>query len=114
MPGKSKPKLTEVLAEYDLMDWLWPMHWDKEEPLVLKFSDGTEAEFQKGERVVFPKQLEFLEAMFLYRAILFGGAKSGRKSRTMVRLICLYLIILAKSGHPHANGAIFCETFKAC
>ncbi|MBU6231351.1 hypothetical protein KGP36_01680 [Patescibacteria group bacterium] len=114
MAGKPKLRPTEILEEYDLLDWLWPMIWREDKPLELKFSDGTPAIFHKGDRVIFPKQLEFFEAMFEYRATLFGGAKAGGKSRTMLRLICIYLMILAKSGHPGANGAIFCETFKAC
>jgi hypothetical protein len=72
----------EIAARFDVTHLIWPMIWDRDEPLFLPDSTLPEPvyyKFEKGDRVIYPKQVDFLEAFWYYDATFYGGAAGGGK-----------------------------------
>lgn len=76
-------------------------------------SVGNVYEFQPGEVVVLPKQIEAFEAIEHNEATLYGGAVGGGKSHWLRWALIYWLLKWAEQGFTNVRVGLFCETFKA-
>ncbi len=97
----------------DLTARMWPFINNRKTPIKLYGSKGKEVSYAPGERVIFPKQEEFLRAIRYYKATLYGGAMGSGKS-TILRWALLDLLLeYASYGWEGVQVGLFCETYKA-
>lgn len=108
----------------DLYDYIWPWINDTDAPITLYTYDpvpskGRAVVFQPGERVVYPKQVQFLESLERFDAVLYGGALGSGKS-TILRWALIWLLVkwampkeLGGYGLRNVPVGLFCETYTA-
>ncbi len=105
------PKTSET--NVDLASLVWPLYNTKKISLFVRDSGGTKYEIKPGERIVLPKQVEFLRAMDMYDAVLYGGSMGSGKS-WILRWACVkFLLDRAAEGHMNVRVGLFCSTYKA-
>lgn len=75
-------------------------------------SAGTVYQFDPGDRVILPKQLEAIEATHHNEFTLFGGAVGGGKSRWLRWVMIYWLLKWASMGFTDVRVGMFCDTFK--
>ncbi len=103
----------DVARRFDVVELVWPMIWHKEWDLYLPDSTLPEPvyyKFQKGDRVIYPKQVDYLEAFWYYDATFHGGSAGPGKTWIGVWGVALYLFDLAAQGFEGATGVVFRET----
>lgn len=94
----------------NLIEHIWPLIWDKDETLVLLDTQNRKYYYSKGDRVIYPKQLEFIISMFEHKATLNAGGAGGGKSVILMWAVIIYLIWCGENGFPNAIGKIFAES----
>src|ERR1019366_6292453 len=94
----------------DLIEWIWPMVWGKKEVLQLRDSQGRTFYFKRGQRVIYPKQLEFIISAFSHKVTLHAGGVGGGKSIAMMWSFIVYLIYIGAHGFPKAKGIMLAES----
>lgn len=98
--------------EVSVREMIWPEFNKTEKTLELKDSRGVIHFIKPGERIILPKQKDFLEDILKYNCTLYGGALGGGKSH-ILRYALLYLLLKwYQEGHEKVEVAMFCETFK--
>ena len=102
-----------MVRNESLTELVWSATNKTSEPMLSYDSTGRVYEYQPGERVVLPKQVEAFEAIEQNEATLFGGAVGGGKSVWLRWALIKKLIQWAKEGHYDVRVGLFCETFKA-
>lgn len=61
----------------------------------------------------FPKQSQFLDAMYTHRYVLYGGAAGPGKSYALRWGALEYLLSLAQDGHRNTRVGLFCEDYPS-
>lgn len=102
-----------MVRSESLAELVWSATNKTSEPMLSYDSTGRVYEYQPGERVILPKQVEAFEAIEQNEATLFGGAVGGGKSVWLRWALIKKLIQWAKEGHYDVRVGLFCETFKA-
>lgn len=103
----------EIAQEHDLVKMIWPLVWQKDYSLYLPDSVVPKPnyyKFDKGDRVIYPKQVDYLEALWYFDGVFFGGAASGGKTHIGPWGVALYLMDQASKGFSGGHGVIFSET----
>jgi hypothetical protein len=80
----------------DLQDLIWREFNRTKKAMTSRFSNGTDLVIEPGDRIIIPKQLEFLKSMYQYDAVLYGGAAGSGKTYILIWALVLILIKLAK------------------
>jgi hypothetical protein len=97
----------------DLVSLIWPRFNASKKSVFLRDSSASQYEIKPGERLILPKQVEFLRAMDLYDAVLYGGSMGSGKSH-ILRWSCIkFLLDRATEDHVGVRVGLFCSTYKA-
>lgn len=108
----------------DIQAQIWPLFNETGKDITLYTHDDDKAKIRPfvihpGERLVFPKQVQFLQALEKYDAILYGGSVGSGKSWSL-RWALIWLLL--KWALPKEQGGyglrgvkvgLFCETYTA-
>lgn len=115
------------MEKFSINELIWPRFNDTPDDITLHTSSGADFVIKPGDRIVFPKQVEFLKAMMQYDAVLFGGAAGPGKSHAL-RWACIWFLIYASTpkkqgglglgplndaNSPPVAVGMFCETYTA-
>jgi len=79
-----------------IRDYIWPAFNRTDKNMYSRLSNGKDYLIRPGERIIIPKQAEFLESMYKYDAVLYGGAAGSGKTYILIWALVLILIKLAK------------------
>lgn len=107
-----------------LEEFIWPLVNETKQDITLYTADDDPLKIRPfvihpGERIVFPKQVQFLEAMSKYDAVLYGGSIGSGKSWILRWALIRYLIQIALPPEQGGYGlrdvpvGLFCETYTA-
>lgn len=108
---EKNPNQKKLPKKIKFIDLMWPeMNHTRE---IIKTYDSADRVYviKPGERIMLPKQLEFIQAMLEYDATLYGGAVGGGKSHALRWALIYWLLLLAKLGFRDIEVGLFCETF---
>lgn len=71
----------------------------------------TEHRFNPGDRLIFPKQRQFIRFLEKYEAVLFGGAAGGGKSRILLMAHVYYHLKWNAKGIKRVRTIMLCEDY---
>lgn len=94
------------------MDLIWPLRNRTKKNMVSYWSDGTPFIIKPGERIFIPKQWEFINSMYDYNAVLYGGAAGSGKSYILLWSLILILRKLAGQGIKNPRVVLFNQTYN--
>lgn len=105
--------LTALDEDIDLTHRIWPLLNTTSRNVTLVGSKGTPKIITPGNRLIFPKQAEFLRAIRYYKKTLYGGSMGSGKSWILRWALLDLLIDWSAQGINNVRVGLFSETLKA-
>lgn len=118
--GITKP--VPVKHDFDLLDLLWPLYntidgkkgGKPKEMLGPLYEQDNPQPFYilPGERIILPKQRQFLQYIYKFDGTLYGGAAGGGKSVILLLSHFVKQLGWAEQGITGVPTGMFCNTFS--
>lgn len=84
------------------------------ETIKLTWADGSPFLIEPGDRKVFPRQVEFLEDMYKYDAVFYGGSMASGKTYVLLWACVYHLMKLwQEQGLTRQRVVVFSSTYSA-